>query len=82
MRRRRALREQGIELVQFRLRGVVVPKSSGMLDLPDSRIKCAVGMLWRAEIAQSGLWLGSNRFEQRAVNRDLPMPGSPDSNTT
>src|SRR4029077_1303011 len=66
VRRRRALREQRIELVKFRLRGVVVPKSSGTLNLPNSRIKCAVGMLWRAEIAQSGLWLGSNSFQQRS----------------
>src|SRR5260221_792587 len=66
VRRCRALREQSIELIEFRLRGVVLPKTSGALDPADSRIQCAVGMLWRTEIAQPGMWLASNLFQQRS----------------
>ena len=39
-------------------------------------------MLRGAKIAKSGLRLASEAFKRAAINRDLPMPGSPDSNTT
>ena len=42
-----------------------MPKSSGALDLADSRIQCAVSVLWRAEIAQARMWLASKPFQQR-----------------
>ena len=65
MSRGRGLRQQRIELVEFRLRGVVVRKSGGALHLADDRIQCAVGMLRRAEIAQARVWLASEAFQQR-----------------
>ena len=63
---RKALRQQGIELVELRLRGVVVRKSSGTLHLADDRIKRAVGVLRRAEVAQARVRLGSEAFQQRS----------------
>jgi hypothetical protein len=36
----------GIELIQLRLRSVVMREASGTLHLADDRIKRAVGMLW------------------------------------
>ena len=40
-------------------------KSGGTLHLADDRIKCAVGVLRRAEIAQAGVRLGCEAFQQR-----------------
>ena len=40
-------------------------KSCGTLHLADDRIKRAVGVLWRAEIAQARVRLGSEAFQQR-----------------
>ena len=40
-------------------------KSSGALHLADDRIKRAVGVLRRAEVAQARVWLGSETFQQR-----------------
>ena len=75
MSRRRGLREQRIELVEFRLRGVVVRKSSGALYLADGRIQCAVGMLRRAEIAQARVRLASEAFQQRSREPRLANAG-------
>ena len=55
----------GIELVELRLRGVVVRKSGGTFHLADDRIKRAVGVLRRAEIAQARVRLGGEAFQQR-----------------
>jgi hypothetical protein len=44
----RGLRQRRVEL---RLRGVVVHKPGGTLHLGDDRIKCAVGVLGRTEVA-------------------------------
>ena len=41
-------------------------KPSGALHLADDRIKCAVGVLRRAEIAQARVRLGSEAFQQRS----------------
>ena len=65
MSRREALREQRIKLIEFRLRRIVVRKSSGALDLADSRIKGAVSVLGRAEIAQPRVWLAGKAFQER-----------------
>jgi hypothetical protein len=59
------LREQCIELVEFRSRGIVVRKSSGALYLADGRIQCAVGMLQGAEIAQARVRLAREALQQR-----------------
>ena len=55
---RRGLRQQRIELVELCLRCVAVRKSGGTFELPDDRIKGAVGVLGRAEITQPRVWLG------------------------
>jgi hypothetical protein len=59
------LREQRVKLVQLSLRGVIPRKSGGALQLTNGRIKSAVDMLRRAEIAQSDLRLGGDGFDQR-----------------
>ena len=63
--RGRGLREQRVELVELRLRGVVVRKSSGAFHLADDRIKRAVGVLRRAEIAQARVRFACEAFQQR-----------------
>ena len=45
-------------------------------------VESAVGVLWRAEIAQARMRLSCEAFQERSGNRDLPIPGSPESNTT
>ena len=64
--RGRGLREHRIELVEPRLRVVVVRQSSGAFHLADDRIKCAVRVLRGAEIAQARVRLGSEAFQQRS----------------
>ena len=59
----RGLCQQRIELVELRLRGVVVRQSGGTFHLADDRIKRAVGVLRRAEIAQARVRLGSEAFQ-------------------
>jgi hypothetical protein len=48
------------------LRGVVVHKPSGALRLADNRIKSAVRMLRRAEIAQATVRLVSETIKKRS----------------
>ena len=79
---RRSLREQCVELVEPRLRRVVVHKSAGTLHLADDGIERAVGVLWRTEIAPAGVRLAGKAFQSAAVSRDLPMPASPERSTT
>ena len=55
---RRGLRQQRIELVELVLRCVAVCKSGGTFELPDERIKSAVGVLGRAEKAQQAVRCG------------------------
>ena len=62
---RKTLRQQGIELVELCLRGVVVRQSGGPFHLADDRIKRAVGVLRRAEITQAGVRLAGEVFQQR-----------------
>ena len=69
-------------LSSFILRAVFVRQSGGTLHLADDRIKRAVGVLRRAEIAQARVRLGGEAFQKAAVSRDLPMPASPESSTT
>ena len=66
LRRRKALRQQCIELVELCLRGVVVREPSSPLHLADDRIEGAVGVLRRAEVAQARVWLVSEAFQQRS----------------
>ena len=63
--RRRALRQQRVKLVRFRLRAVIVSKASGAQHLADHRIERAVGMLRRAEVPQAHVRLASKLFQQR-----------------
>ena len=63
--RGRGLRQQRIELVELRLRGVVVRKSGGAFHLTDDRIEGAVGVLRRAEVAQARVRFGGEAFQQR-----------------
>ena len=50
-------------LSSFGWRAVVVRESSGTLHLADDGVQRAVGVLWRAEIAQSRMRLRSNAFQ-------------------
>ena len=59
------MRQQRIELVELRLRRVVVRQSGGTFHLADDRIKRAVGVLRRAEIAQARVRLASETFQKR-----------------
>ncbi len=59
------MRQQRIELVELRLRGVVVRQSGGTLHLADDRIERAVGVLRRAEIAQARVRLAGEAFQKR-----------------
>ena len=63
--RGRGLREHRIELVELRLRRVVVRQSGGAFHLADDRIKRAVGVLRRAEIAQPRVRFAGEAFQQR-----------------
>ena len=45
LRQRRSLRQYGIELIQLRLRGVVMREAGGALHLADDRVKRAIGVL-------------------------------------
>jgi hypothetical protein len=63
--RGRGLREQGIELVEPRLRFVVVRQSSGAFHLADNRIKCGVRVLRGAKIAQARVRFCSEAFQKR-----------------
>ena len=63
--RGRGLREHRIELVELRLRRIVVRQSGGAFHLADDRIERAVGVLRRAEIAQPGVRFAGEAFEQR-----------------
>src|SRR6185436_13610432 len=51
--RRRALCQQGIQLVCFRLLAVIMSKAGGAQHFADDRMERAVGMLRRAEVAQA-----------------------------
>jgi hypothetical protein len=61
--RSRGLREQSVELVEPRPRRVVVRQSGDTLHLADDRKKCAIDVLWGAEITQSHVRLGSQPFQ-------------------
>jgi len=62
--RGRGLREHSIELVEPRLRFVVVRQSSGAFHLADDRIKRAVRVLRGAEIAQARVRFGGQAFQK------------------
>ena len=64
------------------MRGVIVRKSSGAFHLTNDRIKRAVGVLRRTEVAQAHMRLGGEPLEQRGHSRDLPIPASPERSTT
>ena len=60
--RSRGLHKYLVQLVEFRLCCVVVRQPSSALHLTDDWIEGAVGVLWRAEIAQARVWLTSKAF--------------------
>jgi len=62
--RSRSLSNQGIELVQLCSRFIVVHQSGGAFHLADDRIKRAVRVLWRAEIAQAGVRFDCDAFQK------------------
>ena len=72
------MREQRVELVELRLQGVIARKSGGALDLADGWVKGAIGVLRRAEIAQTGVRLGRDGFEQRCSQSRLANTGLAD----
>ena len=61
---------------------VGVGKSRRTLHLTNYWVERAIGVLRRTEVPQPRVRLGSNALQQRRRQRDLPMPGSPESNTT
>ena len=65
IQRRVASIEQGIQLLESCLSAVPVCESRGTLHLIDDWIKCTVGMLRRAEIAQARVRLGRKAVQQR-----------------
>ena len=67
--------QQRIELVELRLRRVVVRQCSGAFHLADDRIKRAVGVLRRAEIAQARVRFSSEAFQQRGCEPRLADTG-------
>ena len=54
--------EQPIKLVKLRLQAVIVCKPCRAFHLADDRIKRAVGVMRRAEIAQTRVRIGSGTF--------------------
>ena len=63
--RGRSPRQQRIELVELRLRRIIARQSGGPFHLADDRVKRAVGVLRRAEIAQPRVRFAGEAFEQR-----------------
>src|SRR6516165_3974545 len=63
-RRCKAPSQQSVELVEFRLRRVVVRVSGGALHLANDWVKCTLGMLWGAEVAQSLMRLTCKPFQK------------------
>ena len=57
---------------------VAVRKSSSTFHLANDRMKRTVGMLWRAEIAQTRVRFSGKAFQHAAVSRDLPIPALPE----
>jgi hypothetical protein len=75
LNRGRSLRQHCIELVEPRLRGVVVHQTGGAFHLADDRIKRAVRVLRRAEIAEARVRLGGEVFQQRSCEPRFPDAG-------
>src|SRR5262245_64614626 len=65
LRRCRALLEHTIELVEFRLQGVVTRQSGSAFELADNRIKRTVSVLRRAEIVHAYVRLASKKVHKR-----------------
>jgi len=61
----RALCEHRIELIELRFRRVVMRQSGGTFHLADDRIKRAISVLRRAEIAQTRVRLANETFHKR-----------------
>jgi hypothetical protein len=72
--RGKALRQQGIQLVQFRMRCVVVRKSCGPLHLADDWMERAVRVSRGAEISQPRVRLAGETFHQRCRQSRLADP--------
>jgi hypothetical protein len=64
-------RQHSIEFVELRLWRVVVRKSDGALHLADDRVKCAIGMLRRAETTDARVRLVGEPFHQRGSQSRL-----------
>jgi hypothetical protein len=65
--RRRSQREHGIKFFELRLRRIIVLYSGGAFHLADDRMEGAVGVLWRAEITQSSVWLARKALNCMAI---------------
>src|SRR6516162_7938502 len=50
-------------------------ESGGTLELPDDRIKSAVGVLGRAEITQPRVWFGPKALHERGGKSGFADPG-------
>src|SRR5262249_11059473 len=50
-------------------------KSCGTFELSDERIKCAVGVLGRAEITQPRVWFGRKGLHERGAEPGFADPG-------
>src|SRR6516165_10216244 len=61
--RSRCLCQQRVELVELRSHGVIVGEPRRTFHLADTRVKCAVCMLWGAENAQPRVRLAGKTFE-------------------
>ena len=61
----RGLSKEHIELVEFRLRGIVVHQAGSTFHLSNGRMKCAVGVLRRAETAQARVRLAREKLHNR-----------------
>ena len=68
----RGLCEHRLELVQLRLRFVLVRQSSGAFQLADDRIKRAVRVLRGTKVAQARVRLGGEVFKQRGREPRFP----------
>ena len=66
LRRGGRLREQGVELVESCSRRVFRGHAGGAFHLDGERIKCAVRVLRRAEIARARVRLGRKTFHERS----------------
>src|SRR5215472_7931123 len=71
----RPVAEQRLQLAELCCIRVVTSESRGAFQLANKRVECAVLIVRRAEIAQSGMWLGLYVLRQRRGQARLADPG-------